>query len=82
MLFNDQLLCPESFPWQFIDIVSSDTAIISVLFSNNKLDIKPNDIAQECKLQLSQYVKKELIDFKLLLFELRSIFLRQFILNY
>lgn len=76
MLFNDQLLCPESFPWRFTNIICSDISIVSVLFSNEKAYVKPNDITQECKIQLSRYFKKELVDFKLPLIESKSPFFR------
>ncbi|MBF0785344.1 methylated-DNA--[protein]-cysteine S-methyltransferase [Muribacter muris] len=76
MLFSDQLICPESFPWKFADIISSDTSIVSILFSNKKLDTNPNDITHECKLQLSKYFNKELVDFELPLIEAKSNFFK------
>ncbi|MDU8923589.1 methylated-DNA--[protein]-cysteine S-methyltransferase [Pasteurellaceae bacterium LIM206] len=74
MLFNDQLICPQSFPWRFANIISSDRYLISVLFSNKKLNTIPNTITEECKLQLSLYFNRELIDFRLPLIEVESHF--------
>ncbi|NEN75449.1 methylated-DNA--[protein]-cysteine S-methyltransferase [Pelistega sp. NLN82] len=76
MLFTDQLQCPSSFPWRFANIVSSQDVVISILFSNEVLESHPNDITQECKIQLSQYFKKTLIDFQLPLAEANSPFFK------
>ncbi|ECI0980056.1 methylated-DNA--[protein]-cysteine S-methyltransferase [Salmonella enterica subsp. enterica serovar Newport] len=62
-MYNDQLICPDSFPWRFANIVASEKNIIEVMFSNNTIMTKPNKITELCKHQLMLYFSKELTSF-------------------
>ena len=73
-LYCDQLLCPDSFPWRFADIIASDDCIISVLFSDTEKQRKTNEITDICKKQLYLYFNKELIEFNLPIAKPKSVF--------
>ncbi|EGQ7035742.1 methylated-DNA--[protein]-cysteine S-methyltransferase [Salmonella enterica] len=62
-MYNDQLICPVSFPWRLANIVASDKHVVEVMFSNDTIVTKPNKITEMCKLQLSLYFSKELTSF-------------------
>ena len=74
MMYCDQLICPESFPWHFANIIATDTHIVEVMFSNITMEINKNEITELCKQQLKLYFAKELTVFRLPLISQGTIF--------
>lgn len=64
-MYTDQVLCPDSFPWRFSNIVASEKNLIEVMFSNDKIITNPNKITDLCKYQLNLYFSRELTSFSL-----------------
>ncbi|MDF7681445.1 methylated-DNA--[protein]-cysteine S-methyltransferase [Enterobacteriaceae bacterium ESL0689] len=73
-MYHDQLICPASFPWRFVNIIASHSHIIEVMFSDTAQQCNPNELTQQCKEQLMQYFFKQLTSFCLPIISQGSLF--------
>lgn len=77
MMYTDLLLCPASFPWKYVVIIASESAVKTVLFSDTEVNIQKNNITTLCKEQLFLYFNQQLTVFNLPFYQQASRFCNQ-----
>lgn len=63
MIYQDQFICPETFPWRYANIVATDTYVEEIMFSDIQLTRKSNSLTERCMQQLHLYFFKKLTIF-------------------
>lgn len=65
MIYQDQLSCPDTFPWKFIHVFATEQALFRVMFANNKIETAANAITESAREQLLLYFQHQLTSFDL-----------------